>query len=375
MTGPHRDNAVVNVLVGHAGFQSIKASWQRLAEEEGSHFLHYPGWYEAELANRQRGDRICFVTVSEPGGRVCAVLPLEKAVLTKGGLKLPVLQIFYPNEMGVNDILSCVPLSQYYDTMVGLLREHVGYFAFIRWQCIIQDGCAAEHLSLKPDMRITHQSKFIDFSHGPEAFWAAHSSKFRRGLKKKVSKAEESGKLSLLCVTEGQALQNAFLTFLEVEDSGWKGERGTSIRQQPKKLAYYESLLRSYGQAGQVQINVLYLNDVAIAAQFGIRIGERLYLLKIGFNEAHATISPGYLILSKLVEEMASKDIVKSISFVTGVDWIDRWHPCAEAVGIAYTNNGTLHSKVLLRALNRYVRHREQKRALPLSESSGDESD
>lgn len=376
MNDPSLVDAVdIKVLVGRAGFDEIRMAWQRLAEQSGNHFLHYPGWYEAELANVERDDGIYFVTVEKSDGELLAVLPLQRAVLKKGTLKLPILEIFYANEMGVNDITSCVDLSPYREKIIHALHQSTGYFAFIRWQCILQCGHASQKLGLAQEMRLTHQSKFIDFSQGLESFWATYNSRFRRALRKKVGKAEEKGTLSLMCAADGQALQNAFATFLEVEDSGWKGERGTSIRQQPKQLAYYQSLLHSYSQTQQVHINILYLNDVAIAGQYGICVGDRLYLLKIGFSEAFAELRPGYLILVKLIEEMAQANVIKSISFVTGVDWIDRWHPKADEVGIAYSDNGTFYSKVLLRAMTWYIKRRETKRAVSSDSSVTDDSD
>lgn len=376
MSDPSLVDAVdIKVLVGRAGLDEILLRWQRLAEHSGNHFLHYPGWYVAELASVNQDNDIYFVTIERSNGELLAVLPLQRATLKKGALKLPILQIFYANEMGVNDIVSSIDLTPHHAQIIQKLHQCTGYFAFIRWQCILHCGLAVQSLGFAQTLRITHQSKYIDFSQGLDDFWATYSSRFRRALRKKVSKAEEEGTLSLMCASEGQALEDAFATFLEVEDSGWKGQRGTSIRQQPKKLAYYKSLLHSYSQTRQVQINILYLNDVAIAAQFGIRVGERLYLLKIGFSETHAAISPGYLILYKLIDEMAQANAITSISFVTGVDWIDRWHPQVDPVGIVYSDNGTFYSKALLRAMTWYIERREKKRAASSDTPVTDDSD
>lgn len=363
----------IEVLTGRAGLDAITAPWQALAERCGYHFLHFPGWYEAQLANLDDDSSVYFVTISRADSGLCAVLPLEKSSLAKGKMQLPILQLFYPNEMGVNDILSSVPLLEHHAAMIRKLRQHVGFFAFIRWQCILNSGCAVKQLLQPENARFTHQSKFIDFSSGLETFWASYSSKFRKGLQKKVRKAEESGVLSLVCATQGQALEDAFATFLEVEDSGWKGERGTSVRKQPKKLAYYQSLLRSYSESQQVQINILYLDEAPIAAQFGVRVRDRLFLLKIGFSEAHGAISPGYLVLYKLIEEMGRAGVISSVSFVTGVDWIDRWHPTADPVGIAYSDNGSLYSKALLHSMRWYVARREAKQPASLAAVTQDD--
>lgn len=351
----------IRVLNGLAGFQAIRDAWHKLALESGTHFLHFPGWYQARLTTMADTSDVYFVTVTDPLNGLQAVLPLEKVELKKGRMLLPVLQLFYPDEMGVNDVFSVVDLAEHEGEILRLLRRDAGYFALIRWQCILQSGCAVGQLLNNKTPRVIHASKFIDFSEGVDKFWAGYSSKFRKGLQKKVRKAEQSGELRLVCTTEGAALRDAFETFLQIEDSGWKGERGSSIRRQPAKLAYYEALLQEFRQTGQVQINVLYLDDIAIAAQFGLRIQKRLFLLKIGFSESHAALSPGYLILYRLIETMAASAMISAISFVTGVDWIDRWHPQSDPAGIAYSDNGSAGSKLLLKVIQRYARRREDK--------------
>jgi hypothetical protein len=211
-------------------------------------------------------------------------------------------------------------------------------------------------------LRVTHPSKFIEFSQGFTAFWESYSSKFRKGLQKKLRKAEEQGELRLVCATTAEQLPTAFEDFLAVEDSGWKGEGGTSIKKQPRKLAYYQYLLKAYGERGLCQINILYSNETPIAAQFGVRVGRRLFLLKIGFREDYAAVSPGYLVLYKLVEQSAEQGVVDSISFVTGVNWIDRWHPKHISVGIFYLSNGTWYSEFLVRSLVKAIAIRDRRR-------------
>ncbi len=353
----------IRVFNGMAGFKAIRDAWQALALQHGTHFLHFPGWYQARLAVMPDTSQVYFVTVTDSLNGLQAVLPLEKTGLRKGRVEMPVLQLFYPDEMGVNDILSVVDLTGQERTILRILRRDVGYFALVRWQCVLQSGCVAGRLLDGKPVRITHASKYIDFAEGADKFWAGYSSKFRKGLQKKLRKAEQTGALRLACTTAESALRDAFDTFLQIEDSGWKGEQGTSIRRQPARLAYFEALIQQFGPTGQAQINILYLDDIAIAGQFGLRIGNRLYLLKIGFSERHAAISPGYLILYRLVESLTATDTIRSISFVTGVDWIDRWHPRSDPVGIAYSDNGSAGSRLLLKLVQRYARHRDARAA------------
>lgn len=331
----------LQVFNGTEGFGLIKAQWSKLAQADGRHFLHFPGWYEAQLNNESDSASIYFLAIYVGDDQLTGVLPFQRVWLKKGVLKLPILQLYYPNEMGVNDVLAQVPLQECRRGIQTALRKHLPWFAFIRWQCVLARGCAATWLDPAEQPRVTHDSKYIEFPDGAEPFWATHSSKFRKGLQKKLRKAEQQSAVRLLCESSAEGLPAAFEQFLEVENSGWKGEKGTSVAKQPAKLAYYQSLLSSYGELGLCQINLMYFDQEPVAAQFGVKINDILYLLKIGYKESYREVSPGHLLLYKLVNYGAETKTFERISFVTGVDWIDRWHPKLDPVGIFYSSSGS----------------------------------
>ena len=356
------NNRCEKVFVGLAGFLQIQSEWENLANAEGFHFLHFPAWYQAELAERDDTKNVFFVALYS-GDRLQAVLPFEKVQLKKGPIALPVMQLFYPNEMGVNDIVVAQNFDLDLRVVSKALAKSAGWFAFIRWQCILASGNAIIPTGVGSHVRMTHDSKYLNFSEGFDNFWSGYSSKFRKGIQKKMRKAEEQGVLTLSVTRDPNELVSAFDTFLKIENSGWKGEKGTSILKQPRKLAYYQSLLAQYGALGLLQINLLYLGDEPIAGQLGVKVKNRLFLLKIGFLEEYSVCSPGYLILFMLVQKMANEGEVSGVSFVTGVDWIDRWHPQKDSVGIAYSDNGSLWSRALVQGLRKAIAIREVRRA------------
>jgi hypothetical protein len=124
-------------------------------------------------------------------------------------------------------------------------------------------------------------------------------------------------------------------------------------------VKYYRHLLEHFGRLGLCRINLLFLGDTPIAAQFGIEVGGWLYLLKIGFLEDYAQYSPGNLMVYKLVQHHCEHTSLEAISFVTGVGWIDRWHPSAVQAGVFYTDCDSVLSKAAVRLLRWRVSIRE----------------
>lgn len=358
------DGVSVKLVQGSEGFAGIYSQWLELATNTGQHYVHFPGWYKAALAESGVADKAFFVCVYRES-RLVAVIPLERVLFKRGFLKVPILQHLYPSEMGVNDSVSAIELYDVSSAIEDALRKNAPFFLFIRWQSVPCDGFSRTFLPHDSRVSVTHWSKFLDFSEGFDAFWNHYNRKFTKGIEKKHQKAGTKGTLRLACVTEMAALPAAFEEFLEVENSGWKGMKGTSVKKQSAKLKFYTTLLNEYGQLGHCQINLLYLDDVVIAAQFCVRIGALLQLLKIGFREEYADLSPGYLIVYELLKKPYGETGINKLSFVTGVDWIDRWKPGKAPIGNFYTSNGSWYSRILAGQFNKKAMKKHAGNMLP----------
>lgn len=358
----------ITVHQGLLGFQELEIAWNDLAMKSGTHFLHFPAWYGAELQH-SGGDNVFFVSLANKQGVLFAVLPFQWTTLKVIFFNLPIVQLYYPNEMGVNDVLTNSSLLPYWNDIAKVLRKTLPFFLFVRWQCLLKNGYAIT-LDANESFRHTHYSKYLQFSKGYADFIERYSNKFRKGLLKKMRKIEEKGTLVLKIFQEKKDLDVAFYQFLQVENSGWKGKDSSSILKQPRKQDYYKYLKQHYSNLGLCRINLLTLNDEAIAAQFGIAIRDKLYLLKIGFREDFSEYSPGFLLLYKLIEHYCQEKSFNTISFVTGVDWIDRWHPDAVCVGIFYSSNGSILSNLTVHTLRAALKIREAIKLNLLPQSS-----
>jgi hypothetical protein len=337
---------------GRPGFDSLHDEWEDFASRHASHFVHFPAWYGAEL-ERSGDTGVCFLAVRDSRAGLIAVLPIEHRNRSVRGLgaAVPLVQLYYPNEMGVNDVLSREPLLPHWPAIARFLRAEMPFSLLMRWQCVLENGWAVTAAASPSQVRATHQSKYLDFEAGWTVFAERYSQRFRTDLGKKMDRMERLGRLRLSVCSTPAELPAAFEHFLEVEDSGWKGAMGTSIVKQPRCLDYYRYLLSHFGRLGLCRVNLLFLDDLAVAAHFAIEVGNFLYLLKIGFREDFSQFSPGAVLLYKLVRHHCERGPVKAISFVTDVGWIDRWHPSAVQAGVFYTDWDSALGKVAVRLL------------------------
>ena len=152
--------------------------------------------------------------------------------------------------------------------------------------------------------------------------------KLRRNLRRLRKQMDEHGTIRIERAVEPSQLENAYQQFLTVEASGWKGtgSEATAISANPELEQFYQSLLNPTARGLSPEINLLWCDDQCTAVQFGLRTGTCLSLLKIGYNEAFARFSPGYLLLEAILGDTAERNI-NTLSLVTSPLWADRWHP------------------------------------------------
>lgn len=320
------------ILRGREGLESLERAWQSIPTESVSSFLHFPEWYTAHYD--RSGDPI--VVIGRRFEEIVFAGVFELSIVKQAGFSLRILNLAYPNEMGVSDLLcvrGCPPLVE---LQLALKRAGLRYHLLRYWGVSAQSNAFG---MIKDDssatIKLSHFSKYIDLRNGADAFFSQFSKKFARNLKRKRNKAQAIDELSLRRFY-GDEAEEAYHEFLRIEDSGWKGRSATSILKQPEKKRFYDRLFCAYRTAGVININLLYLGDVCIAGQFAVLCGRTLSLLKIAFNEEYASISPGDLILEELITLDRQHSDVDFLSFVTGVNWIDKWNPLTEPVYVCY---------------------------------------
>ena len=332
--------------------QRFYKEWSQLAQQCGHSFATYPFWCQAKLGITEDLEKVVLVLVYDQQ-QLQAVLPFERKTLSRAGLAIDYLELFYANEMGICDIASTVPLPSLWPAICQALRQKGIPCQFVKCQHYLSGSNVdqSQLASVAGFTKVSHQSSSLVFPQGYTAFMEGYNTKFRRNLRRLTKKARGMGELHLECVCEPEQLERAFQHFLQVEDCGWKGEQGTSIQKQADALAYYRSLLAGFAEVGACQINLLMLDQQCIAAQFCVRVEKTLYLLKIGYDENYGAISPGQILIDRLVEYGAESQTFDEVSFVTGYGWMDRWSPTLKPVFLSYLPTGHILGRVLIALL------------------------
>jgi CelD/BcsL family acetyltransferase involved in cellulose biosynthesis len=142
---------------------------------------------------------------------------------------------------------------------------------------------------------------YIDTGGDWAAYRAAMKSKWG-SVERKERKMirEQAGRL--LLVEPPDDLDRQLDEGFRVEASGWKGAGGTAIASRPETAAFYRAVAHAFAARGELRLSGISFGDQAVAFDLAILRGRRLYVLKTGYDEQFAQLSPG-LVLRRAVTE------------------------------------------------------------------------
>ena len=118
---------------------------------------------------------------------------------------------------------------------------------------------------------------------------------------------EKTGNISLRRVeaADPEILQQ----FYGLEQSGWKGKRGTAIACNRETRQFYDSIANYAAQYGYLSLYFLQQGDSVLAAHFGFTCGGGYYPLKVAYDERYSQYGPGHLIIGAVLQDCAARGL------------------------------------------------------------------
>jgi CelD/BcsL family acetyltransferase involved in cellulose biosynthesis len=137
----------------------------------------------------------------------------------------------------------------------------------------------------------------LDISKGIDAVLGGLSANWRSGLRRKERKLARLGQVGFTATTpSGDEVDRELEAFAALEDAGWKGRGGSSIRRRTGFESFFRSALRHFAGERRVRFDHLTLDGKDLAIQFGLVSHGRYMLIKPTYDEHLSDLSPGYLL-------------------------------------------------------------------------------
>ncbi len=150
------------------------------------------------------------------------------------------------------------------------------------------------------------------------------SGKFVSNLRRSRNKLKKLGNLSVSVINGGGNARENLLSFAAVEQSGWKGRKGTAVKYMFRR--FFEELVDNIGKREWLKWYFLNCDNKRIAGYLTIPFGRAIFIFKTGYDEEYHACSPGSLLTEKMLEHIFSTGKYDLVNFFSDYEWLLRWN-------------------------------------------------
>jgi CelD/BcsL family acetyltransferase involved in cellulose biosynthesis len=145
-------------------------------------------------------------------------------------------------------------------------------------------------------------------------------SKKLKELRRQRHRLAEHGAVAFEVARSPQDVAGALETFLTLEASGWKGKRGTALKQDDGDAGFIRRATIALAETGQCEIVTLRAGDTPVAAAIVLRHQDRAFYFKLGVDERFAKFSPGVQLTLDLTRHLCADPAIATADSTASPD-------------------------------------------------------
>lgn len=297
----------------------VPAEWQELAAEASEPNAYAEPWFVLPALAHLRGEGEVRVVESRDGsGRLDGVMLL---CLSNRYGRMPVRHVsnwwHFQCFMGT-PLIRRNREAAFCKAVLELLDGSDWAKGFLTVAGLLEGGCV--HTALQDCGRpcptvLRNERAALASDLNAEAYLEAYvRQKKRKELRRLANRLAETGAVSFATLDRADQLEPWCDAFLQLEASGWKGERGSAFANTPATEAFFREVVTGAFAAGRLDFQRLDLDGRAIGMLVNFRTPPGSWSFKIAYDETLARFSPGVMIeLENMKRVLADPD----------VDWMD----------------------------------------------------
>jgi CelD/BcsL family acetyltransferase involved in cellulose biosynthesis len=159
--------------------------------------------------------------------------------------------------------------------------------------------------------------------------WGSYERSLRGGLRRDLARRRrrlaELGAVTVDIARSVDGLDQLLVQAFELENSGWKRERGTAIVARRDTTAFYSEIAHWAAERGWLRLVFLRVDTQPIAFHLAIEQGGCYWPLKGGFDPAFAAFSPGQLIIQATLQRAFAEGLDRYEFLGDTADYKRRW--------------------------------------------------
>jgi CelD/BcsL family acetyltransferase involved in cellulose biosynthesis len=153
-----------------------------------------------------------------------------------------------------------------------------------------------------------------------EVLREALGAKKLKELRRQRNRLAEHGAVHFDVARTPAEMVAAVETFLMLEASGWKGQRGTALGQDDGDAAFVRRATSALAETGQCEIVSLRAGETPVAAAIVLRHQDRAFYFKLGVDERFAKFSPGVQLTLELTRHLCADPAIRLVDSTAAPD-------------------------------------------------------
>jgi len=178
--------------------------------------------------------------------------------------------------------------------------------------------------------------------------WDQHiSSKRSKNFRRTLSKLEKDFGQIEWRVIQSEMADEHVSKFLELENSGWKGDEKSSLASCAENINFFQQMTREFGIKKEFFFTELLVGGKVIASSSNFMIGRQAFTFKVGMDESFRDYSPGIINEMMFLKNLASLEFDDIDSGADESSFINSYWPERKTLISGMLVFGTISSLVM----------------------------
>lgn len=157
-------------------------------------------------------------------------------------------------------------------------------------------------------------------------YFSSLSARRRQDYRRARRRLEQEGRVEvdIRCSSEA-SVADELAEAMRVEAASWKGRAGSSLLNNESMRSFFQRLTLRLARRQALRMCFLRLNGTAVAAQICVEQDRRWWVLKIGYDERWAALSPGVQLMWDVLRHAFERGLRSFELLGTAEEWLRIW--------------------------------------------------
>ena len=315
-------SASIEIINCSSGLASIADQWNALADRFKTPLLRYE-WFSASAQAFCPPGKLS-VAIARSGSEIVAIAPL--VFNPTFGIKR--LELLGTSVLGEPSGF----LYKDKESLLDLLHNCLSYRKPVFFRGLSSDSQEFEYLKNESNHRFRYTkidsfaSPWIPIETGWDEYYATISADRRSTFRRMEKRAKQLGEIKYeIIAPKPEELSTLLPEVFQIEMASWKSRVGTALQTHALLGNFFSLYSKDMAKLGMLRIAFLKIGGKAVAAQLLVEYANRLWVFKIGYDEAYSRCSPGSLLMNEVIHYAFDKKLEAFEMLGTNQAWLNVW--------------------------------------------------